>query len=169
MGLRFRLVFLVLLVGWMLIPQARAEGQEFENSVAMFNKGKIPEALKIWKKLAEVHHPDAMYRIGYLSHLGYGRFYPQSYKEAAIWYQKAADQGHALSQNSLALLYETGRGVGQDHVLAFMWYSLAAKQGVKGASKSRDQVAVKLSPPKLALASKLVADWVVVEVKPPAK
>ncbi|MDA0240747.1 MAG: tetratricopeptide repeat protein [Proteobacteria bacterium] len=168
MALGFRLLILALIVGWVMTPQARAEGQEFENSVAMFNKGKIQDALKIWKKLAEVRHPDAMYRIGYLSHLGYGRFYPQSYEEAAVWYQKAADQGHALSQNSLALLYETGRGVGQDYVLAYMWFSLAARQGVKGASQSCDQIATKLVPPKLALAKKLVADWVVVEVKPPA-
>lgn len=170
-GLRILAVVTMLVgtgLGWNGTAMAAGDGgQEFKNSVAMFNKGKIKDALDIWMKMAEANNPDAFYRIGYLNHLGYGRFYPQSYTEAAKWYQKAADIGHAQSQNSLASLYETGRGVAQDLVLAYMWSSLAAKQGFLGASKNRDQIAKKLTPAKLKLAKKLVHDWVPVEVELP--
>lgn len=36
-------------------------------------------------------------------------------EEAAQWYLKAADQGHAVAQNNLASLYWNGQGVPQDY------------------------------------------------------
>lgn len=61
---------------------------------------------------------------------------PQDYKQAAIWYRKAADQGHAGSQNYLAQLYEVGQGVPRDGAEAAKWFQKAAEQGNVSAQYS---------------------------------
>jgi TPR repeat protein len=53
----------------------------------------------------------------------------QDYAEAARWYRKAADQGHALAQFNLGNAYFKGRGVTQDYAEAARWYRKAADQG----------------------------------------
>ncbi len=45
------------------------------------------------------------------------------------WYRKAAEQGHALAQTNLGIMYEEGQGVGQDYKEAVGWYSKAAERG----------------------------------------
>jgi len=51
------------------------------------------------------------------------------YKEAAKWYQLAADQGNAGAQNALGELYEAGQGVSRSETEAAKWYRRAAEQG----------------------------------------
>jgi TPR repeat protein len=57
------------------------------------------------------------------------------HRQAATWYRKAADQGHAQAQLKLAECYEIGLGVGEDsreaaawYRKAFAWYRKAAAQ-----------------------------------------
>ncbi len=45
-------------------------------------------------------------------------------KQAAEWFQKAANQGYAVAQNNLALMYQNGQGV-----VTLDWYEKAANQG----------------------------------------
>jgi TPR repeat protein len=40
-----------------------------------------------------------------------GQGVPQDHAEAARWYRKAADQGNALAQFGLGLMYDQGHGV----------------------------------------------------------
>ncbi len=40
-----------------------------------------------------------------------------------------AEQGNAIAQNNLGLMYDQGRGVPQDDARAVKWYSKAAEQG----------------------------------------
>ena len=40
-----------------------------------------------------------------------GQGVPQSSKEAAIWFRKAADQGHAAGHFNLGVMYLQGQGV----------------------------------------------------------
>jgi TPR repeat protein len=49
--------------------------------------------------------------------------------QAAGWYRKAADQGDAFSQLSLAQCYASGIGVDKDATEAAKWYRKAADQG----------------------------------------
>lgn len=49
--------------------------------------------------------------------------------QAAIWYARAAQQGHLVAQEALARCYRQGEGVQQDHVQAFEWMKKAADQG----------------------------------------
>lgn len=55
------------------------------------------------------------------------------YKQAAMWYQKAANQGSVGAQIHLADLYRDGRGVPRDMAQAVAWYRKAADQGDAGA------------------------------------
>jgi TPR repeat protein len=58
-----------------------------------------------------------------------GRGVPKDYAEALKWYRKAADQGHALAQNSVGACYgRGGYGVPQDCAEAVKWYRKAAEQ-----------------------------------------
>ena len=50
--------------------------------------------------------------------------------EAAVWYRKAAEQGHADAQNSLGSMYQFGEGVPQDNAKAVRWYQKAMDQGL---------------------------------------
>ena len=54
---------------------------------------------------------------------------PQDYAQAANWFRKAADQGHASAQSNLGNMYSNGRGVPQNYAEARKWRGLAADQG----------------------------------------
>ena len=54
-------------------------------------------------------------------------------KEAAVWYRKAADQGHTKAQYNLGVCYAYGDGVVKDQKEAATWYRKAADQGHAGA------------------------------------
>ena len=51
------------------------------------------------------------------------------YNQAAFWYRKAADQGHATAQHYLGWAYECGEGVPEDDEQAVFWYRKSAHQG----------------------------------------
>ena len=44
-----------------------------------------------------------------------------------------AEQGHAVAQNNLGVVYRSGQGVPQDYKTAVKWYTLAAEQGYDNA------------------------------------
>ena len=54
---------------------------------------------------------------------------PKDYAEAIRWFRKAAEQGNAKSQFSLASKYEEGQEVPQNYAEAIRWYREAAEQG----------------------------------------
>jgi TPR repeat protein len=58
-----------------------------------------------------------------------GEVVPQDYGEAARWFRRAAEQGHAEAQYNLGLLYGNGQGVPYDYGAAVGWTRLAAEQG----------------------------------------
>ncbi len=55
------------------------------------------------------------------------------YRQAAVWYGKAAAQGNIPAQIHLADLYRDGRGVARDMAQAAAWYRKAAELGDPGA------------------------------------
>jgi TPR repeat protein len=58
-----------------------------------------------------------------------GHGVPHDDAEAVTWIRKAAEQGFALAQNTLAAWYKVGKGVAQDHAEAAKWFRRAAEQG----------------------------------------
>ncbi|MEI7728152.1 MAG: hypothetical protein WCO56_01180 [Verrucomicrobiota bacterium] len=53
--------------------------------------------------------------------------------EAAAWYSKAAELGHAAAMYWLGLCYNNGKGVKQDKAEGYKWTILAAEQGDEDA------------------------------------
>jgi hypothetical protein len=55
------------------------------------------------------------------------------FKEAAEWFRKAADQGHAVAQFDLGNLYFEGLGLAQSDAQTLRWWRKAAELGHAGA------------------------------------
>lgn len=51
------------------------------------------------------------------------------YAKAAVQYRVAAEQGVAVAQHNLGIMYDNGQGVPQDSKEAIKWWKLAAEQG----------------------------------------
>ncbi len=78
----------------------------------------------------------------------------------------SAEQGDAVSQYNLAVMYDSGRGVLQDYVLAHKWYNLAASRYATweadvgaSAARSRDRLTVRMTPAQIAEAQKMAREW----------
>jgi len=58
------------------------------------------------------------------------------YATALTEFRLLAQQGNAVAQSNLGLMYDFGRGVPQDYAEAARWYRRAAEQGYAGAQSS---------------------------------
>jgi len=77
---------------------------------------------------------------------------------------KAAEQGYSKAQFELGNMYETGEGVAQDYIKAFMWFDLAAssaedQNSFYEAVFSRNRIAKEMTPEQIAEAEKLARAW----------
>jgi hypothetical protein len=61
-------------------------------------------------------------------------------KQAAMWYFKAAERGHAEAQNNLAVMYYYGQGVDKNIPLAVEWLEKSAAQGNQVAQQSLGKI-----------------------------
>jgi TPR repeat protein len=83
--------------------------------------------ISLFISLAEQGDVNAQWVLGFMYLNGEG--IPQNYKQAAYWLTKAAEQGLALAQTNLGLMYaKGGEGVPQDHKKALEWLTKAAEQ-----------------------------------------
>ena len=120
------------------------------NLGVMYNFGRgVPQsdaqAMMWYREAAGQGIADAAFRLGfmYASGAGYpiwlhdqfydeeafdnaGRDVPQDDAEALKWHRIAAEQGHALAQYSLGVMYVDDKGVPRDDVQAHLWFNLAA-------------------------------------------
>ena len=84
-------------------------------------------ALMIWTPLAEAGDAVAQFNIGYMHEFGEG--VTSNHVLAAKWYERAADQGDARAQHSLANYYFTSGS----YATATKWYQQSAEQGLAEA------------------------------------
>jgi uncharacterized protein len=63
------------------------------------------------------------------------------------------------SQFRLGEMYKNGQGVKEDLVASFMWYDIAASQGVEEAGDYRDMLAKQMSPSQLQTARKRAREF----------
>jgi len=75
-----------------------------------------------------------------------------------IW-QPLAERGIPGGQYCLGFLYENGRGVPQDYVLAYMWLNLAASSGDPASAMYRDRLAAMMTSSQVAEAQRLTREW----------
>lgn len=76
----------------------------------------------------------------------------QSYKKAERWLRRAAEQGDATAQYNLGVMYYKGQGVAQSDKETYIWYSIAAGNGMKEAEQPRNIAAKLLSASSLEAA-----------------
>lgn len=110
---------------------------------------------------AKAGDPVAQYKLGYDYYLGKG--ISQDYAQAAVWWQKAAEQGYADAQNNLGVLYNSGKGVPQSYSEAYFWQNLAAARA-NGAmqaqfAKNRDDSAAKITIFERMRVQRRAAQW----------
>lgn len=82
------------------------------------------EAMKWYRRAAEIGYKDAQYELARLYDQGVGVTADKT--EAAKWYTKAAEQGVRRAQFYLGVQYNTGEGVTKDQQKAFQWFLKAA-------------------------------------------
>ena len=71
----------------------------------------------------------------------------QDFAEAATWYRRAAENGHAGAQYSLGTMYQNGWGVEADRDEAIRWYRLAATRGHVIAAARLHEMEGSAAPP----------------------
>jgi len=83
-----------------------------------------------------------------------------------MWYEMAANKGNAKAMFNIGELYSSGKGVPQDYVLAYMWFTLAASHYPASEIADRNNVAVKINeitlkmiPEEIAEAKRMAREW----------
>lgn len=99
----------------------------FSEGVAAYERGGYDAALREFIWLARKGDVSAQYNVAYMYARGLGA--PQNYRQAFVWFSKAAARGDSEAQFYLAGMYESGTGVSQDYSQAVEWYRKAAAQG----------------------------------------
>ena len=70
-----------------------------------------------------------------------------------------AEQGNVVAQFNLADMYKYGKGVPQDYVQAYMWWSVAGANGFEEANIHRDIVSEWMTPADISKAQALAREW----------
>ena len=72
----------------------------------------------------------------------------------------AAEQGFANAQYNLGIMYDTGDGVPEDDVLAYMWANLAAAQGHENAQEIQNIIEERMTREQIAEAQRMSREWI---------
>lgn len=114
---------------------AAQKGNKFGlfNLALIYEEGKnipvdYPKAQLLYKKAAELNHPQAMTKLAdlYFNGLIEGK---RNEEEAIFWYKKAASLGDSSALYQLGLLAETGVAMKLDFTQAINYYQAAARLG----------------------------------------
>lgn len=113
----------------------------------------------IWhRKAAEQGKADAQYVVGAMYYTG--NAVPADPSAAVPWFRRAAEKGHAEAQHALGLMYRYhAAGLPQDHVLAYMLWSLAAAGGNANATQHRADIARHMTAEQIEEAQALTRAW----------
>ncbi len=65
------------------------------------------------------------------------QYQKKNFKEAAIWFLKAANQGHENAQYHLGTLFVEGKGVAKSNAKAYFFFSLSADKKFEPAVNAK--------------------------------
>lgn len=82
------------------------------------------------------------------------------YVAALQQWRPLAEQGLPIAQKALGEMYYDGRGVLQNHVMAHMWFNVAASNGYEFASLYRDRLAKLMTAADISKAQQLAIECV---------
>ena len=105
-----------------------------ESPELLYQKGEVfyktksyEEAVKWYRKAADLGHPEAIRSLGSCYAMGKG--VSQCHEEAVAWYYRAADLGDAKAMYNIGICCANGWGVALSHEEAVTWYRRAADKG----------------------------------------
>ncbi|UCD67648.1 MAG: sel1 repeat family protein [Betaproteobacteria bacterium] len=81
------------------------------------------------------------------------------FEEAAEWFLKAAEQGDAEAQFLLGRMHFDGNSLSIDNVTAYMWFDIAAGNGLRAGMRYRDGMARKMTDDEVATARQRADQW----------
>ena len=84
---------------------------------------------------------------------------PQDSTAAVMRYRDAAERGEPGAQYKLGAMYQSGKGMPRDDVMAYVWFNLAASAGNLEALEGGEAVARRLTAAQMTEAQRLVRDW----------
>ncbi len=95
---------------------------------------------------------------------GTAAYLRSDYAEAIRELRPLAEQGVAVAQYTLGIMYSVGHGVPQDSAHAHIWFNLAASRYPPGkdrdnAVNNRNDVAKKMTQAQISEAQKLAREW----------
>jgi TPR repeat protein len=134
-----------------------AAAADFAEGLRLYDAGDYAGARDEWLPLARNGDTDAQVVIADMYRQGLG--VRRNSGEAATWYRRAAERGHAVARINLAEMYGRGEGVPRDPARAFFWMSLAANQGHTWAVQQRAAMAARLTEDERAHGERLLSDW----------
>ena len=132
--------------------------QDCEKEKQAYNAADYATSVKKLKLLAECGDADAQHEIGSMYYFGKGVI--EDFKEAAVWYRKAAEQGEVRSQTMFGGMYDLGYGVTQNNIYAHMWWNIAASNGDEAASFLRGDIAGRMTAAEITQAQELARECV---------
>jgi putative methionine-R-sulfoxide reductase with GAF domain len=109
------------------------------------------------KKLAMGGNVGAEYTLGMRYANGDGT--TQDYREAKLWFSKAAERGHIRAQAKVAACFWAGRGGAQDYSKAYFWALLAQAGGDEISPAIVRSSAAHLTPAQTVAEQKEAEKW----------
>ncbi len=154
-GVRRSVGALVLLAGLMSLLSVWPAGSaraDYALAMQLYDAGQIEAAAAELRELASAGHRDAqvalagLYADGDLN--GADRW-----SRAVRWYGRAADAGSPVARMNLGEILAEGRpGVARDRVRAWIWLTLASRQGRAWADERRARLEADMTDEDLARA-----------------
>jgi hypothetical protein len=83
----------------------------------------------------------------------------RDYRQAADWFQKAAEQNYAPAQSNLGFLYQNGLGVPLNYAEAYKWLKLAANSGSAASGFDLEALTQIMTTAQLRDGRARVSDW----------
>ena len=121
-----RRLMITLLILSFVVSSGVAFADQFEDSIAAYDRGDYATAVRLMRPLAEQGNAQAQNGLGAMYYNGKG--VAQDFKEAVKWYRLAAAQGYASAQLNLGAMYYEGKGVTEDFIRAYMWLYSCSKR-----------------------------------------
>jgi hypothetical protein len=121
-----------------LLAAERGNVMAANNVAVMYSRGDgteiNPERACYWlRTAAEQGDGFAQYNYAVALTTGMGMGMEIDLAAGVVWFRRAAEAGHYLSQARLGSLYARGAGVDVDRIEAFRWLSSASRHGVTQA------------------------------------
>jgi len=120
-----RFAFLFLLFSVLLpVTSAHAQTGNYDQALQMVRLGKLGQAMKEFKILAESNHAPSEFSIGLMYHLGRG--VDKNLETAYNWYKRSMIDGHPPALNNIGMMYLNGEYVVQHRETAFRLFKKAS-------------------------------------------